>query len=124
MVMYKVKEEIYMIVQDEYKRNYTVIEGFIPSNYSIWNAHVLHYNGHSYLKLYNEDKVVGYTVDDQSLLALELNDTLAEKIEGYLAGGRNPKEVKRTLKSKDGYLKKCAEKIKPYIELLYNTTIE
>ena len=112
-------------IYDEYKREYKVIEGYIPSNYSIWNAHLLKIEGKTFLKLYNNDKVVGFTVDTESLLALEVSQELGEILDkNCCAGGRNPKEVKRALKSKSKYIRAKAEIIKPYIERLFNTTIE
>lgn len=104
---------------------YTVIEGFIPAEYSIWNAHLLiDSDGNKYLKLYNRKTSKGFTVDNSNLLALKLNPDLADKIDNLLIGGRCPKEVKRNLKSKSNYIRSRAEQIKPYIEILYNTVIE
>lgn len=111
-------------IYDEYQREYTVIEGFIPSNYSIWNAYLLKVDGKTYLKLYNNETVRDFNVDINSLLALEVSEELGEIIDKNLAGGRNPKEVKQRLSSKDNWTKGHAEKIKPYIERLFNTTIE
>lgn len=114
----EVKEEVYGRV-DKYK----VIEGYIPNNYSIWNAHLLKVEGKTYLKLYNNDRVVDHTVDVDSLLALEVSDDLGETIDKHLAGGRNPQEVKKGLKSKDNYIRKHAEAIEPYIKRLFNVEI-
>lgn len=111
-------------IYDEYKRSYTVIEGYIPDNYSIWNANLLKVDGKTFLKLYNNDKLVGHSVDINSLLALEVSDELGATIDKLLVGGRNPKEVKHRLKSRDKYIKTKAVLIKPYIERLFNTTIE
>lgn len=111
-------------IYDEYQREYTVIEGYIPNNYSIWNAHLLEVEGKTFLKLYNNDKLIGYEVDVESLLALEVSKELGKIIDTNTAGGRNPKEVKRNLKSKSNYIRTKAEIIKPYIERLFNTKIE
>lgn len=110
-------------VYDEQGRKYQVITGFIPSNYSIWNALLLKVDGKTFLKLYNNDLVVGSTVDAGSLLALEVNDELGDIIESSWCGGRNPKEVKENLSSESDYVKAQAEIIKPYIEALFNTKI-
>jgi hypothetical protein len=118
--MYNIKSSIV----GEYGRIYKVIEGYIPNNYSIWNAHLLKAEGKTYLKLYNNDRVVNYTVDVDSLLALEVSEELGETIDKHLAGGRNPQEVKERLKSKDSYIKRHAEAIKPYIERLFNVEIK
>ena len=109
---------------DERVDHYRVIEGLIPSNYSIWNAHLLEVGGKTYLKLYNNEKVKNHNVDMSSLLALEMDKETAKFIDEHLAGGRNPKEVKRHLKCKDGYCKRHAEAIKPYIEKLFGVKIE
>ncbi len=104
---------------------YTVIEGFIPAEYSIWNAHLLiDSDGNKYLKLYNRKTSKDFTVDTSNLLALKLNPDLADKIDSLTAGGRCPKEVKRHLKCKNNYIRNKAEQIKPYIEILYNTVIK
>lgn len=118
--MYNIKKEII----GEYGRKYNLIEGYIPNNYSIWNAHLLKTEGKTFLKLYNNDRVVNYTVDVDSLLALEVSEELGEIIDKHLAGGRNPQEVKKGLKSKDNYIKRHAEAIKPYIERLFNVEIQ
>lgn len=111
-------------IYDKYQIEYRVIEGTIPSNYSIWNAHLLVVDGKTYLKLYNNNKCVNFTVDTESLLALEVSEELGKIIDANLSGGRNPKEVARCLKSKDKWFKNHAEIIKPYIEKLFNTTIK
>lgn len=117
------KEKVNKKIHDELGREYTIINGYIPSNYSIWNANLLEVEGKTFLKLYNNDKVIDYSVDINSLLALEVSEELGKTIDKYLAGGRNPKEVKRNLKSERDYIRTRAEKIKPYIERLFNTKI-
>lgn len=117
------KEKVNKKIHDELGREYTIISGYIPSNYSIWNANLLEVEGKTFLKLYNNDKVIDYSVDINSLLALEVSEELGKTIDKYLAGGRNPKEVKRHLKSERDYIRTRAEKIKPYIERLFNTKI-
>jgi hypothetical protein len=109
---------------DERVNHYKLIEGLIPSNYSIWNAGLIESNGKTYLKLYNNEKVKNYSVDMSSLLALEMDKETAEFIESHLAGGRNPQEVKRYLRCKDSWMKKHAQAIKPYIEKLFGVKIE
>ena len=109
---------------DERVNHYKLIEGLIPSNYSIWNAGLIESNGKTYLKLYNNEKVKNHSVDMSSLLALEMDKETAEFIESHLAGGRNPKEVKRYLRCKDSWMKKHAQSIKPYIEKLFGVKIE
>jgi hypothetical protein len=115
----EVKEEVYNRI-DTYK----IIKGTIPNNYSIWNAHLLKVGGKTYLKLYNNDKVVGYSVDMDSLFALEVSEELGNTIDRLLAGGRNPQEVKNRLNSKDSYFRNKAKAIKPFIESLYNVEIK
>ena len=109
---------------DERVDHYRVIEGLIPSNYSIWNAHLLEVGGKTYLKLYNNKKVKNYNVDMSSLLALEMDKETAKIINDNLAGGRNPKEVLEHLKGEDNWCKYHAKIIKPYIEKLFGVKIE
>lgn len=109
---------------DERVDHYRVIEGLIPSNYSIWNAHLLEVGGKTYLKLYNSKKVKNYNVDMSSLLALEMDKETAKIINDNLAGGRNPKEVLEHLKGEDNWCKYHAKIIKPYIEKLFGVKIE
>jgi hypothetical protein len=102
---------------------YEVIEGKIPSNYSIWNANLLKVQGKTYLKLYNNDLVRNYSVNMDTLKALEVSEELGSIIDDLLAGGRNPQEVKEYLTSTDKYIRENAIKIKPYIEELYGVKI-
>lgn len=116
-----------MFIEEEvYGRTdkYEVIEGLIPSDYSIWNAGLIESGGKVYLKLYNTKKCIRNKVDMNSLLALEVDDETAKIIDEHLAGGRNPQEVKRRLRRKDGYCKRHAEAIKPYVEKLFGVEIE
>lgn len=116
-----------MFIEEEvYGRTdkYEVIEGLIPSDYSIWNAHLLRVDGKVYLKLYNKKKCIGDNVDMNSLLALEVDEETAKIIYEHLACGKNPQEVKRRLRGKDGYCKRHAEAIKPYVEKLFGVEIE
>lgn len=104
---------------------FQVINGFIPKNYSIWNAHILEIGERTFLKLYNDDKVNNFQVCIDDLLAIEVSPEDAKIINlCYCSGGRNPKEVKRALKSKREYIRKRAEMIKPYVEKLFNVKIE
>ena len=103
---------------------YEIIEGKIPSNYSIWNANLLKVQGKTYLKLYNTDLVRNYNVNMDTLKALEVSEELGKIIYDLLAGGRNPQEVKERLQDKDSYFRDYAKKIKPYIEELYEVKIE
>ena len=114
------------VEEDVYGRTdkYEVIEGLIPSDYAIWNAHLLRTDGKVYLKLYNKKKCIGDNVDMNSLLALEVDEETAKIIDEHLAGGRNPQEVKRCLRRKDGWAKRHAKAIKPYVEKLFGVEIE
>lgn len=103
---------------------YELIEEPIPTNYSIWNAHILQIDNKFYLKLYNHENVKNYSVDLQSLKALEVDERTANFIESNLSGGRNPKEVERKLKSNDQYIRTKALYIKPFIEKFFNTLID
>ena len=116
-----------MFIEEEvYGRTdkYEVIEGLIPSDYAIWNAHLLRVDGKVYLKLYNKKRCIGDNVDMNSLLALEVDEETAKIIDEHLAGGRNPQEVKRHLRCKDGWAKRHGEAIKPYVEKLLGIEIE
>ena len=114
------------VEEDVYGRTdkYEVIEGLIPSDYAIWNANLLRVDGKVYLKLYNKKKCIGHNVDMNSLLALEVDGETAKIIDEHLAGGRNPQEVKRRLRRKDGWAKRHAKAIKPYVEKLFGVEIE
>ena len=116
----KMKKYIY----DDRGNKYEIIEGIIPSNYSLWNAHLLKVDGKTFVKLYNNDLVVDYSVDTDTLLAIEVSEEEGKIIDMcYCSGGRNPQEVKKSLKSKDKWTRQHAEMIKPYIEKLFNVTI-
>ena len=108
----------------DYKPKFEVIKGLIPSDYNIWNAHLLEVDGKVYLKLYNRNTSLNYNVDVNTLKALEVSEELGRTIDNLTAGGRCPQEVIKNLKSTDKYIRECAEKIKTYIEELYGVKIE
>lgn len=119
------REDNIMRVMDDWGRidRYEVIEGKIPSEYNIWNAHLLEVDGKTYLKLYNSITSKDYKVDMNTLKALEVSNEYGKIIDKLLAGGRSPKEVKERLQNKDSYFRDYAKKIKPYIEELYGVKI-
>ena len=108
----------------DYKPKFEVIKGLIPSDYNIWNAHLLEVEDKVYLKLYNRNTSLNYNVDVNTLKALEVSEELGRVIDELTAGGRCPQEVEKALNSTDKYIKECAKKIKPYIEELYGVKIQ
>lgn len=105
---------------DEYGRHYELIKGYIPENYSIWNAGLLIINNSYYLKLYATNEVKDYTVNINSLKCIRVNKKDALKINSCISGGRNPLELCKALNSNDQWIKNKALEIKPYILKLFN----
>lgn len=99
---------------------YEVIEGPIPLNYSIWNAWEINQEGHTFLKLYNENEVIDFHVNTSTLKAIEVLPEDAKIIMSACGAGiRNPKELKKALRSRSNYMQKKALIMKPYIEKLF-----
>jgi len=122
--MAKTKQAVVKI-KDEWNREYQVIKGKIPENYSIWNAGILKIDNKVYLKLYNRKTCINYNVCLNDLLAIEVPLDEAIEIEyncGF--GGRCPLEVKRHLKNKHEFIRKHAEIMKHHIEKLYDIEIK
>lgn len=106
---------------DEYGRHYELIKGYIPENYSIWNANTLNINNKYYLKLYNNNEVKDYTVNINSLKCIEVTEEEAKTIDRYCSTPcRNYKELLKALNSKEKYWRDRAEIMKPYIIKLFN----
>lgn len=114
------------IVKDSYNRNYEIVKGDkIPDGYSIWNASVnLNKDGKWYLPLYQPSKEEKYRINADTLKAIEVSKEEYDFIMKHTSGGRNPKEIERALKSKDNWIRKHAESIKPYAEKLFGVKFE
>lgn len=95
--------------------------GLIPQGLSIWNAGIIdNSDGSAYVKLYVDNKCNGYSVDPESLKVIRVSKSLAAIIDACCSvGGRNPKENKKALKSKNPYERLRAESIKPIINYLF-----